>query len=70
MDHDLAALRAIMLDGTDRLGDARARTLVLGGITKSQVSLRRRALALGHRIFNHAPKHFEASVNMWWRGRP
>jgi CHAD domain-containing protein len=67
-DHDLAVLRAIMLNGAARLGDARARTLVLGGITKSQVSLRRRALTLGHRTFNHAPTHFEASVTMWWRG--
>jgi CHAD domain-containing protein len=69
-DHDLAALRGIMLNGTERLADARARTLVLGGISKSQVSLRRRALGLGHRLFNQAPKHFEGSVDMWWRGHP
>jgi len=69
-DHDLAALRGIMLNGTQRFGDAQARTLVLGGISRSQVLLRRRALSLGHRIFNQAPKHFEASVDTWWRGHP
>jgi hypothetical protein len=39
-DHDLAMLRAIMLEETDRLGAARMRALVLGCITKSQVSER------------------------------
>jgi CHAD domain-containing protein len=67
-DHDLAMLRAIMLEGTDRLGAARMRALVLGCITKSQVSLRQRALVLGHRTFTHTPKDFEQSVNTWWRG--
>src|SRR5262249_31340866 len=43
-----AALRGTMLNGPERLADVRA----------SQVSLRRRALGLGHRIFNQAPKHF------------
>ena len=38
-DHDLATLRSIVLDGDDRYGDAHARTMLLGSITKRQKSL-------------------------------
>ena len=69
MEHDLVTLRSILLDGDDRFGDARARTLLLGSIIRHQTSLRRRALALGHRLFAPSPKDFEASVTQWWRQR-
>jgi CHAD domain-containing protein len=66
-DHDLATLRSIVLEGDDRYGDARTRTLVLGAIVKSQASLRRRALALGHRAFSQSPREFRVLVTRWWR---
>ena len=68
-DHDLATLRAILLDGDDRYGDARTRTLLLGSIMRGQTSLRQRALVLGARIFAPSPKDFKASVTHWWRER-
>jgi len=68
-DHDLATLRSIVLDGDDRYGDARTRTLLLGSIMRHQASLRRRAMALGARVFAASPKEFKASVTDWWRQR-
>ena len=66
MDHDLAMLRAIVIDGDDRFGDARARTLLLGSIMKRQTSLRKRALALRARVFGPSPKEFKKNVTRWW----
>lgn len=66
-DHDLATLRSIVLDGDERFGDARTRTVLLGSIMRRQAALRRRALALGTRLFSARPKDFGASVTHWWR---
>jgi CHAD domain-containing protein len=68
-DHDLAALRRLIVDGDDGFGDAKSRTLALGSITRRQASLRRRALTLGARVFAPTPKDFKASVTHWWRDR-
>jgi CHAD domain-containing protein len=68
-DHDLATLCSIVLDGDDRYGDARTRTLLLGSIMRCQASLRRQALALGTRLFGPSAKDFETSVTDWWRRR-
>ncbi|HZS59235.1 MAG TPA: CHAD domain-containing protein [Gemmatimonadaceae bacterium] len=68
-EHDLATLNSIVIEGDDRFGDARARTLLLGSIMKRQRSLRRRSLALGHRLFGQTPKDFRASITRWWRQR-
>jgi CHAD domain-containing protein len=66
-DHDLAMLHAILLDGDDRYGSARSRTIVIGAIARRQAALRRRALALGHRTFARTPRQFAESVTIWWR---
>ncbi len=68
-DHDLATLRAILLDGDDRYGDARTRALVLGSIMRRQAFLRQHALTLGKRLFAPSAKDFKWSVTHWWRQR-
>jgi CHAD domain-containing protein len=66
-EHDVAVLEQILLRRPDRYGGAPTTALVLGAIAKAHASLRRRALALGHRTFARAPGEFEDTVEHWWR---
>ena len=63
--HDLELLRLALLDAPRRFGKARATTLALGCIEKWQQSLNRRALKLGHRLFQKRPRQFEHVVADW-----
>ena len=69
-DHDLAFLKTTILHRPDHFGDARATATVLGCIAKDQASLRRRALALGHRLFADKSRQFPQSLKAWWNGSP
>lgn len=64
-DHDLAILRATILGGPHRFGEARQTALVLGCITKYQQSLRGRSLAFGRRLFAPTPQRFGSSTGAW-----
>jgi CHAD domain-containing protein len=66
-EHDVAVLEHLLLQRPDRYGDAPTTALVLGGIAKAHASLRRRALALGHRTFAQAPGDFDDTIKHWWR---
>ena len=68
-EHDLATLQNEILGAPDRYGGARTSTLVLGAITKRQATLRKNALALGHRTFAESPSKFDDAVVTWRRAR-
>lgn len=68
-DHNLAVLRATILEDPDRFGDARTTALVLGCVVKYQTMLRQRALKLGTRMFKHSASEFRRSAGAWWRSR-
>ncbi len=66
-DHNLALMRATILEAPPRFGDARATAVVLGCVAKYQAMLRRRALKLGDRLFTTRPRVFRDSIDRWLR---
>jgi len=65
-DHNLAALRSVLVNSGHDFGSARNTALVLGCIVKHQVVLRGQALRLGHRLFAPKPADFRHSTAPWW----
>jgi CHAD domain-containing protein len=64
-DHDLATLRAELIESPRRYGGSRATVPALGVIDKRQVALRERALDLGRRALGDRPKAFRDAVRTW-----
>jgi CHAD domain-containing protein len=66
-DHNLVLLRAAILTAPSRFGDERTTAVVLGCLAKYHATLRRRALALGDRLFAGKPRVFQRSIDGWLR---
>lgn len=67
-DHDLSTIRALLIEGDDRLGTVHERTLVIGSIFETELSLRRRSLTLSRKTLTERPGEFGRSVSAWWHG--
>jgi CHAD domain-containing protein len=68
-DHNLVLLRTTILNVPTRFGRDRTTAVILGSIATYQMTLRRRALRLGDRLFARRPKVFRQSVDSWWDAR-
>jgi CHAD domain-containing protein len=68
-DHNLVLLRDTILEAPTRFGDEQTTAVVLGCVSKYQVTLRRRALKGGHRLFARTPATFRKQIDQWWRQR-
>jgi CHAD domain-containing protein len=66
-DHNLVVLRDAILKTPARFGDQRTVAVILGCIEKYQVSLRRRALEQGRRLFADTPGEFRKQIDRWFR---
>ncbi len=66
-EHNLALLNVLVVENSDRFGDARTTSLVLGCIQKNERALRRQALTNARRLFSLKPKDFSTRVTQWWR---
>jgi CHAD domain-containing protein len=67
-DHNLALLKTTILESPDRFGDATITAVVIGCLVKDQMTYRRRALALGRRLFVGGAGEFRKSLETWWPG--
>jgi hypothetical protein len=63
-DHNLVLLRATLLESPSRFGDEHAMAVVLGCVETYQGMLRKRALALGARLFAPKPRVFGKSIRV------
>jgi len=68
-DHNLALLRAALLEGGSDIAPAETSALLLGCIDKRQTTLRKRALKVAGRLLRRRPKDFDRSLRRWWRDR-
>lgn len=65
-DHDLAVLRAVLLDPDDPRGAAVDSAALVALIDRRQSALRRRAQALGARLYAEKPKCYIARLACYW----
>jgi CHAD domain-containing protein len=66
-DHDLAVLRHVLTDDTDRFGDEEDREVLLALIDRRRAELEREALPLGGRFFQDRPRPFRRRLKGYWK---
>jgi hypothetical protein len=66
-DHDLAVLRQMLIQDSDRFGGEKGIELLVALIDRRREELEEEAILLGHRFFQDAPRAFTYRLHGYWR---